>query len=161
MFSDFSVVSMRIFALLSHFLVTCVLLWTRSDCVSVILKRTATNNDFENEDANFRAVLGLNLLLIALKTCTLALLGDITIRLDLCINVFLDICATFFITWMVLDGWDWRVIIYIFLFCSLFPFVYDILCIILYFIRKQFVLAKRVPTVAARLLYCCKRDEQM
>jgi hypothetical protein len=159
MFSDFRISSLRLFALFSHFLVTCVLYWARHDCVAGMLATNATNKDYVTQDDNFVAVISINIILLLFRFLCHGFVGATSVRLDSCINLLLDSVAAFFIIWMILDGWDWRVFIYIFLFCTLFPSVYDMINMFLYLIRQQFVLSKRVPSVfTSCYYYLCTRQ---
>jgi hypothetical protein len=162
MFSDFRISSLRLFALYAHFLVTCVLYWTRHDCVTVTLSYKATDSDYDVQEENFVAVLSVQIVVLLFRFLCHGCVGATVVRLDSCISLLLDCSATFFIVWMILDGWDWRVFIYIFLFCSLFPAVYDSIQMCLYLLRQQFVLSRRVPSLATSLYHyvCVRRTDE-
>ncbi len=157
MFSDFNLSSLRLFALFSHFLVSIVLFWTRGDTIGVSFSVWQSASEYSLLDNQMLALLSLNLICLLVESIILGFIFD-AVRLDSCIHLVLDISATFFITWMILDGWTWSTFIYIFLFCSLLPTSYDLLWSMLFVFKGQFRSGRRTPTLAKRIWYFWKTD---
>ena len=108
--------SLRAFALISHFFITIVLLYCDFDSVAVTLRSNATQNDFDEARFQFRALMSAGLVFLLLRayhvgydTNTLTFIGVMSCALDL--------LAAFLIAWMIVDGLDWRMYIYLFVFC--------------------------------------------
>ena len=105
----------RSFCLFAHILLTTVLYWTKLDSIQVTLSSSA--NDLANIEADetFTGLLSISIIFLLLEVVFRA--AEIQITLGTLIHVFLDSCACFFITWIVLDGLAWETYIYVFFFC--------------------------------------------
>ena len=155
MFSDFPLSTMRVFALFSHILLTAVLYWCRNDTIGVTMSDQNYANQalFAHYDRQLQLLIGLNFICLAIKSIFFSFYS-VNIRLDSCLHLLVDVAASFFLIWIILDGWSWEVFIYLFLFCSLLPAIYDIISFLQIQLQKQFVNSKKPISIAKALWYC-------
>lgn len=115
-FDQLSFSSLRIVAIYVHFIVTCVLFWTKYDSLRVSLSSTASAAEYNYFNRVYTALLSFGLLLIILEAIVFALKHQEK-SFASAMHLFMDLIAIFFIMWIILDGLDWRTYIYIFVFC--------------------------------------------
>lgn len=105
----------RSFSLFAHILLTTVLYWTKFDCIQVTLSPQSSDLDYSRADETLTGLLSVSIIFLLLEVVFRA--AEIHVTLWTIIHVFLDSCACFFITWIVLDGLAWETYIYVFFFC--------------------------------------------
>ncbi len=116
MFHLLSFQSIRILAILSHFLVTTVLLWTREDSIKISLDAYYELQHYNELRDRYVSIIGIALVGLLWKVVSFALTYQ-KISLLSAVNVFFDLIGCFFVIWIVLDGLEWVNYIYIFVFC--------------------------------------------
>lgn len=116
MFDNLSFGSLRLLALITHFVVTTGLLWTRNDSLQVTLKASASRNEFKEINSAYVGIISFALISLILEMIML-LLAPKRVSLFSAIKLFLDVIGSFFIAWIILDGLEWLTYVYIFVFC--------------------------------------------
>lgn len=107
--------SIRSFSLFAHILLTTVLYWTKFDCIQVTLSPQSSDLAYSRADETLTGLLSVSIIFLLLEVVFRA--AEIHVTLWTLIHLFLDSCACFFITWIVLDGLAWETYIYVFFFC--------------------------------------------
>lgn len=116
MFDNLAFSSLRLIALLSHFVLTYFLLWTKYDSLLVTLSSSATINDYNQINDIHTGLISLGISALGIEIIFFAS-NPQYVSLFSAIKLFLDFVACFFIAWMVLDGLSWITYIYILVFC--------------------------------------------
>ena len=106
--------SLRIFALFSHFIMTTFLVWVKFDSIQVM---SESNHQYATNEWQYELVVVLGLIILIFKFFFLGFV-DKQVSFSSCINLALDCFGTVFITWMLIDGWDWRSYVVIFTIAS-------------------------------------------
>lgn len=128
--------SIRLYALLSHFIMTCSLLWTRFDSIQVTLHSGYTKSDYKEKEDIYVGLVAFGLALLSAQLFMFAT-SYYQVNIEATLHLVLDVTACFFIAWIVMDGLDWRTYIYILCFCVILPTFGDALRFSL-FIQKNF-----------------------
>lgn len=120
--------ALRIIFLFSHLLLTFGLIWTRSPMVAVTLKYSQRYNQSlaDNYDRTFLGLIIFNMVLLLFELILLMRNAYKLYAISYVAHMVLDILATFFISWMIFDGWVWTTFVFIVVFCSLVPCIYDV-----------------------------------
>ena len=105
----------RSFSLFAHILLTTVLYWTKFDSIQVTLLSNSNDRAFTIADESLTGLLSVSIIFLLLEVVFRA--AEIYVTLWTVIHVFLDSCACFFITWIILDGLAWQTYVYVFIFC--------------------------------------------
>lgn len=116
MFDNIPFASLQMLALMSHFILTTGLVWTRYDCLQVTLKASANRSDYDTINRSYTGLISVGIIALLFE---MVMTTASTKRVSLfgAIKLFMDLVACFFISWIILDGLDWRTYIYIFVFC--------------------------------------------
>lgn len=116
MFDNIPFASLQLLALMSHFILTTGLVWTRYDCLQVTLKASANRSDYDTINRSYTGLISVGIIALVFE---MIMTTASTKRVSLfgAIKLFMDLVACFFISWIILDGLDWRTYIYIFVFC--------------------------------------------
>jgi len=116
MFDNIPFASLQLLALMSHFILTTGLVWTRYDCLQVTLKASANRSDYDTINRSYTGLISVGIIALLFE---MVMTTASTKRVSLfgAIKLFMDLVACFFISWIILDGLDWRTYIYIFVFC--------------------------------------------
>lgn len=116
MFDNIPFPSLQLIALMSHFLLTTGLVWTRYDSLQITLKASANRSDYSTIDRSYTGLIAMGIIALIFE---MIMTTASTKRVSLfgAIKLFLDVVACFFISWIILDGLEWRTYIYIFVFC--------------------------------------------
>ncbi len=110
------ILSIRIYAILSHFLLTTVLIWTRIDSIQVTMSTSDSDNVYKIYNENYTSMLAFALVLLIARFLLLFFnIMDIT-AISI-FNIILDGIACLFNAWSALDGLAWYNYSYIFVFC--------------------------------------------
>ena len=116
MFHNLSFSSLRLIALISHFILTTALLWTKFDCIMVGLKPGFTLTQYQQVESQFNGLISFGIVSLIFEIIMI-MLAPHQISLFDAIKLFLDVLATFIIAWIVLDGLHWKTYIFILVFC--------------------------------------------
>lgn len=108
--------SVRILALITHFVVTTILLWTPYDSISVTLPPNYSLDNYRSAIASYFAIISLGLVLIIFEFLFMVLNG-FEISLLAAMHLGADLTGIFFVIWIFLDGLEWHTYIYILCFC--------------------------------------------
>jgi hypothetical protein len=82
----------------------------------VTLKATATRADYNEIEGSYLSLISFGLISLALEML-MTMIAPHHITLFGTLKLFLDVVATFFIAWIILDGLEWLTYVYIFVFC--------------------------------------------
>lgn len=160
MFVDFTIPAMRVFALISHFLLTTGLYWTKFDSLQVNMADFTDNHEYVIIDSQYTGLVSFGLIALMLQTVFLLSSPD-TIVLGSVLHLAADCAACFWISWIILDGLDWQTYIYIFVFCTVLPLVYDIACLLQFLVQKRWTSWKKPQSIFVTIYYacweCCRR----
>ena len=131
--------SLRIIFLLTHLLLTFGLTWTRQPMITVALKYSERNNQslLNQYDDNFLGLIIFNMVLLFVEILFLMRNMYNIYNIFFVAHIVLDMLASFFIFWMIMDGWDWTTFIFILVFCTLVPIIYDVGELILSLIKSS------------------------
>jgi hypothetical protein len=94
---------LRLFFIFLHFVVTTSLYWTKIDVVAV----SSLIEDREWTAAKVDALIALSLACIIFKALCYAYFYH-RMSIATVIHIAADILGTFFVFWIVLDGWAWQ-----------------------------------------------------
>jgi hypothetical protein len=116
MFDSISFPSLRLLALITHFVFTTGLVWTRYDSLQVTLRASASKSDYDKIESSYLGLISFGLILLLVE-----MLMDVAaprnVSLFGAIKLFLNIVGSFFVAWIILDGLEWLTYVYIFVFC--------------------------------------------
>ena len=110
------ILSIRIYAILSHFLLTTVLIWTRIDSIQVTMSTSDSDNVYRIYNENYTTMLAFALVLLVARF-SLLFFNIMDITVISIFNIILDGIACLFNAWNALDGLAWYNYSYIFVFC--------------------------------------------
>lgn len=116
MFDSIPFASLQLLVLMTHFVLTTGLIWTKYDCLQVTLRATASKEDFSRINRAYTGLIAFGLILLVFEMIMLTIASR-KITLFGAVKLFLDIVACFFISWTILDGLEWTTYVYIFVFC--------------------------------------------
>lgn len=108
--------SLRCFALITHFTLTPVLIWTRFDSVTVSLKPKYTRGDYGEAEEAYLGLLGFGVTMLVLRLLFFSFSYH-HVTIGTVMQLFMDVLGAFFVAWIAVDGLDWRNYIYILVFC--------------------------------------------
>ena len=133
------IVSLRIIFLITHLLLTFGLTWTRQPMITVTLQYSDRNNQsLANQyDDQFLGLIIFNMILLLMEMLFLMFNLYNMYNIFYVTHMVLDIIASFFVFWMIMDGWDWKTFIFILVFCSLVPLIYDVLEFVFSLIKQR------------------------
>ena len=105
----------RWYALLLHFILTTMLLWTKIDSIQVSIYYL-NNTSYNTYNYQYEGMIASALVMLILRAFFLILEGN---QLTLAGSLMLatDILACFFVAWIILDGLIWTTYGYVFVFC--------------------------------------------
>lgn len=108
--------SLRVFTFIIHFFLTTVLLWTPFDSISTNLLPMYSQHDYVLSRERFTGVIAFGLTLLCIRG--IVILSDLQIlSLRTLISLIADSLSSFVITWIIIDGLDWKTYIFIVVFC--------------------------------------------
>jgi len=132
----------RMFALMSHFILTIALLWTKFDPIQVSMNDPRDTDLYVQYERSYSTLISFGLVGLFFQfVFIISSRNRITALAAL--HVFLDFIACFFISWVILDGLDWREYGWILTFCVLLPVLLDFIISIQYFFKRLLVRNKR------------------
>ena len=105
----------RWYALVLHFFLTTVLLWTKIDSIQVSIYYL-DNAGYSTANYQYEGMIVSAIVILILRAFFLILEGN---RLSLAGSLVLmtDVLACFFVAWIILDGLIWTTYGYVFFFC--------------------------------------------
>ena len=106
---------LRFDALLLHFIMTTVLIWTKFDSIQSSIYYT-DNSTFSDRNQSYLGMVYTALILLLIRIALLAFEKS-NITFTGVMSLFLDCLACFFIGWIALDGLIWSSYAYVFGFC--------------------------------------------
>jgi hypothetical protein len=111
-----SISSLRIFVLLTHFLATLLLIWTRYPAVAITLSPGYSQQQYQNAENSYLAVISFGIILLLLEFAMIPVnYGKVYFRNV--VSMALDFAAIFFDIWIILDGLSWQTYVPIFFIC--------------------------------------------
>jgi hypothetical protein len=147
---------LRILLIFSHFVTTTILYWTRFDSIGITLAENADLKSYHKKENNYLALISLNLILLIVQSLFYGNDGQ-TVKLSGCIHLILDAAATFFNLWIALDGLDWQTFIYIFIFCTLVPTLFDCISTSRYLFLGIYVKSRESTPILKQIYYYWKK----
>lgn len=104
---------LRLFFLYLHTVLTASLYWTKLDVIQI----STLEEDFESTSRQFDILLAFGLLCNLVKGIAYGFSYH-RVTLSIVLHCMCDIIASFFLFWIVLDGWSWQSYIVILVFCG-------------------------------------------
>jgi hypothetical protein len=135
MFVDFKVPGMRLVAILSHFLLTTGLYWTKFDSIQVAMEDYRSDHEYKVMNQQYVGLVSFSLISLVFQMVVLSVAPD-QITLATMLHLGADCAACFWISWIILDGLDWYTYVYIFVFCVILPTTYDLIELFAHLVRK-------------------------
>lgn len=134
------------------------LYWTRFDSIQVAMVDYKSDHEYLIANRQYRNLIIFGLIFLIIEFLSYGFTYE-TINILCMMHLFLDIVGCFTISWIILDGLDWRTYIYIFVFCVIVPCFFDILLFVQYLISNRWSLTNDKKSVAMRLYYnwCTRR----
>lgn len=106
---------LRFDALMLHFILTTMLIWTKFDSIQTSIYYT-DNSSFSDRNQSYLGMVYTSLILLLIRLVFLGF-DKSNVTFTGVISLFLDCLACFFIVWIVLDGLIWSSYAYVFGFC--------------------------------------------
>ena len=131
LFHDHKLPSLRIYAAVFHFVATFFLTWTRIDSLNAAIPDVTDNAAYMTQESSYLGYIATGIIFIFFNFVVLLFKGFQDKSLSGVMQLFLDICGTFFCLWISLDGLDWNTYINVWLFCAFFPFLYNMTAIVI------------------------------
>lgn len=131
LFHDHKLPSLRIYAAVFHFVATFFLTWTRIDSLNAAIPDVTDNDAYMTQESSYLGYIATGIIFIFFNFVVLLFKGFQDKSLSGVMQLFLDICGTFFCLWISLDGLDWNTYINVWLFCAFFPFLYNMTTIVI------------------------------
>ena len=156
MLVDFKVPAMRVLALISHFLLTTGLLWTKFDSIQVSMRDYTSDHEYKIMNQQYEGIVSFSLIALFVQAVVLGLSPD-RITLATMLHLGADCAACFWISWIILDGLDWYTYVYIFVFCVVLPLLWDLTSAAAYFMRKPSLTWKKQEGLSVQTYYSCLR----
>lgn len=103
----------RLFFLYVHFILTLALFWTKVDIIQI----SASESEYERYSRNFDVLIAVAAACLLVKGVAYAFTFH-RVSLSLLMHLMLDVIGSFFVMWVILDGWRWESYLVIFLFCG-------------------------------------------
>ena len=126
MILDFKLPFLRVLFLLSHFVLTCFLYWTKFSSLQVtMLSNYRDDHHYKIINQQYTGLMSFGLIVLIIEALIVCC-SEEAITFGSTMHLFLDMVACFFISWIVLDGLDWQTYVYIFFFC-MYVVIYNII----------------------------------
>lgn len=103
---------LRLFFLYTHLILTLALFWTKVDIVQL----SASKSDFEKVSEDFNVLIAIGVFCILIKAISYGLTYN-RMSLSFVAHFLCDIIASFFVFWIILDGWTWESYMVILVLC--------------------------------------------
>jgi hypothetical protein len=136
LFHDREMSSLRIYAAVFHFTSTFFLLWTRIDCINNHLSQSGqgrlveSDYQYSYQEASYLGYIYTGIIFIIINFLVFLFKGFQDGSFSSVMQLFLDVCGTFFCAWISLDGLDWHSYISVWIFCAFLPFMYNLFKVI-------------------------------
>lgn len=101
-FHDLNIPSMRLYGLLSHFLLTTGLFWTKVDSIQVTITY-GDNHKYQLYNSYYTVAISFGIILLVFRFLIL-MSNPYYLSIVSIINLTLDSIACLFISWIILDG---------------------------------------------------------
>ena len=180
-FFDWSISNMRLLAMISHFVLTTGkllllsiylhkliiiiiitmligLYWTKIDSIQVGMIDYTDRHEYYLANTQYSSLIIFGLIFIIVEFISYGITYE-NIDILCMMHLFLDIVGCFTVSWIILDGLDWRTYIYIFVFCVMVPCFLDILQFVSYIASNRWISTNDKRSIAMRLYYnwCVRR----
>lgn len=96
------------------------------------------NHEYIIMNQQYVGLISFGLIGLMFETIVLGISHE-QINIGTVLHLAADCAACFWISWIILDGFDWQTYIYIFTFCVIAPVIYDALVLGQYFIKNQWL----------------------
>jgi len=94
-----------------------------------------SDHEFKIMNQQYLGLIGFGLIALVFQMLFLSFAPD-QITLATMLHLGADCAACFWISWIVLDGLDWRTYVYIFVFCVVLPVLMDLAALTINILRK-------------------------
>lgn len=128
--------TLRVTSLLSHFLLTTGLYWTKFDSIQVSMYDYTSDHEYKIMNQQYTGLISFGIILLIFQTLVLLFNPD-EINLGTMLHLGADLSACFWISWIILDGLDWKTYVYIFVFCVVAPAIFDLFRVFQYLVQKR------------------------
>jgi len=156
MIVDFKMGMMRCYALFSHILLTTGLYWTKFDSLQVSMVDYTSDHEFIIANQQYVGLISFAIVSLFVEVCFLMASHE-NVNLGFVMHLFLDVCACFFLSWIILDGQEWQTYGYIFFFCVIVPVSYDLIEGLRVLVQKRHLHWKRPVNYVKEFYYFCVR----
>jgi hypothetical protein len=113
---DLNITSMRCLVLISHFVLTTGLVWTKIDSIQITIAFD-DNQAYRRAKSNYETAIAFGLALLILRFVFFFLLDYGHVSILSIYHIIFDSIACLFIAWMVLDSFAWYYYLYVLFFC--------------------------------------------
>ena len=103
----------RLLFLYIHLILTLALFWTKVDIIQI----SASTADYERYSREFDLLIAVAVLCLLIKGIAYGFTYH-RVSLSFMMHLMLDVLGSFFVLWVILDGWRLESYIVIFLFCT-------------------------------------------
>jgi len=128
------------------------LYWTRIDSIQVGMIDYTDRHEYYLANTQYSKLIIFGLIFMIIEFISYGITYE-TIDILCMMHLFLDIVGCFTVSWIILDGLDWRTYIYIFVFCVLIPCFFDLLQFVLYIASNRWSITNDKRSVAMRIYY--------
>lgn len=117
------------------------------------------NHEYSLANRQYRNLIIFGLIFLIIEFISYGLTYE-TINILCMMHLFLDIVGCFTVSWIILDGLDWRTYIYIFVFCVTVPCFLDLMLFVQYIVSNRWILSNDKKSLAVRFYYnwCVRRS---
>jgi hypothetical protein len=142
---------LRLYALLGHFVLTVMLLWTKIDSIQtdIFYDDSARYKDYYDI---YEGMIVSGIIMLMARGLFLALEGN-RVTLWGALILGLDLLACFFLAWINLDGLVWNQYGYIYGFCVLLPLLYEIVYWLNQYGKKAFMQSTSPVSILKRIWF--------
>lgn len=113
---DLNIRSIRLLVLISHFILTTGLVWTKIDSIQITIG-FEDNEAYRTSKLNYEAAIAFGLTLLVLRLVSFFVLDYGVATILSVYNIIFDSIACLFVAWMVLDSFAWYYYLYVLFFC--------------------------------------------
>jgi len=126
LFINWKLQSLRIFALLIHLIMQGVLIWTKFDSIQVAMEDPYDDAAYVFYNRAYMTLLGFGITFIMWQLACFLMSNPSVVTFNSVLHLVMDVLGVFFSVWITLDGLSWTNYIMVWLFCLLFPALFDL-----------------------------------
>ncbi len=131
LFFNWRLANLRVFAIIVHLIMQIALIWTKFDCIQVAMVNVNDDAEYITANNSYMTLLGFGIAFVLFKLACFLSSNLAVVTLASVMHLALDLVGIFFSMWIILDGLAWTTYSLVWLFCLLFPAIYDLgnLCV--------------------------------